>query len=46
MKSFKLSQISVEWQTSLLGETLADKNLAILVNLGKSGSVNLFVTIG
>ena len=44
MKSFKLSGLCLEWQASLLGEA-ADKDLAVMVNLGKSGSVNLFVTI-
>jgi len=45
MKSFKLSGLCLVWQASLLGEA-ADKDLAVMVNLGKSGSVNLFVTIG
>jgi len=45
MKSFKLSSLCLEWQASLLGEA-ADPDLAVMVNLGKSGSVNLFVTIG
>jgi len=44
MKSFKLSGLCLEWQASLLGAA-ADKDLAVMVNLGKSGSVNLFVTI-
>jgi len=46
MKSFKLSHLRPAWQESLLGEGQADPKLAILLNVSKSGSVNLFVTIG
>ena len=46
MKSFKLSGVSLAWQQALLGEGQADSKLAILLNVSKSGCVNLFVTIG
>lgn len=46
MKSFKLSSICMTWQAAVLGRALADTELAVMVNIGKSGSVNLFVTIG
>jgi len=46
IKSFKLSAISPAWQAELVGEALVDKDLAVMLNLGRSGSVNLFVSIG
>jgi len=46
MKSFKLSGLSLAWQEALLGVGQADSKLAILLNVSKSGCVNIFVTIG
>ena len=46
MKSFKLSAVSPAWQETLLGAGNADPTLAILLNVSKSGCVNLFVSIG
>jgi len=46
MKSFKISNIKTAWQESLIKSQLVDKNLAILVNVCRSGSINLFMSIG
>jgi hypothetical protein len=46
MKSFKLSSVCLAWQEALLGAGRADSKLAILLNVSKSGCVNIFVTIG
>jgi len=46
MKSFKLSNVRPALQEALLGVGQADPKLAILLNVSKSGCVNIFVTIG
>jgi len=46
MKSFKLSGLSLAWQEAMLGVGQADSKLDILLNVSKSGCVNIFVTIG
>jgi len=46
MKSFKLSRVCLAWQETLLGVGRADSQLAILLNVSKSGCINIFVTIG
>jgi len=46
MKSFKLSGLCPAWQESLLRVGQADSKLVILLNVSKSGCVNLFDTIG
>ena len=46
MKSFKLSAVRPAWQEAMLGAGHADPKLAILLNVSKSGCVNLFVSIG
>jgi len=46
MKSFKLSAVRPAWQEEMLGAGRADPRLAVLLNVSKSGCVNLFVSIG
>ena len=46
MKSFRLSAVSPAWQAALVGAERADPQLAVLLNVSKSGCVNLFVSIG
>jgi len=38
--------VRAAWQEALLGAGKADPKLAILLNISKSGCINLFVTIG
>jgi len=46
MKSFRLSAVCPAWQATMLGAGHVDPKLAVLLNVSKSGCVNLFVSIG
>ena len=46
MKSFKITKIKTAWQETLIKSELVDQDLAILVNVCRSGSINLFMSIG
>ena len=46
MKSFKIAKIKTTWQATMIKSELVDKDLAILVNVCRSGSINLFMSIG
>jgi len=45
MKSIKISRVSTTFQQAHLPHTLVDENMSMLVNLSRSGSVNVFLTI-
>jgi hypothetical protein len=46
MKSFRLSAVCPEWQAAHVGAARVDPELGVLLNVSKSGCVNLFVSIG